>query len=77
MLTATINKHTSRIAKTYLKEIIKSNVEKRMPKNISDLEQFMTEEWNSIPNSILINPAESMPRCCELVIESNGERINY
>src|SRR5438105_2962520 len=71
-------KHTSRIAKAYLKEnvpeildwpsnspdlnpienlwaIIKRNVEKRMPKNISDLEQFMTEEWNSIPNSILIN----------------------
>jgi transposase len=57
--------------------LVKTNVEKRMPKNGEDLMQFMVQEWNSIPNSILINLARSMRRRCELVIESNGERIPY
>ena len=39
----------------------------------------MTEEWNSIPEleSVLNNLVNSMCRRCELVIESNGERINF
>ena len=28
--------------------IVKSNVEKRLPKNLNSLKEFMTEEWNSI-----------------------------
>lgn len=57
--------------------IIKSNVEKRMPKNINDLEQFMIEEWQKIPQAVLINLTKSMKRRCELIIENNGERIPY
>ena len=45
--------------------------------NAEKLEQFMVEEWNSIPNSVLINLVGSMRRRCELVIENNGERIPY
>ena len=57
--------------------IVKSKVEKRMPKNISDLEEFMVEEWQNIPETVLINFSESMKRRCELIIENNGERIPY
>ena len=57
--------------------IVKRNVEKRMPQNIRNLERLMSEEWQNIPSSILISLVESMPRRCQLVIESNGERINY
>jgi len=57
--------------------IVKGNVEKRMPKNLKDLEKFMTEEWNAIQESVLNNLVNSMRRRCELVIENNGERINF
>jgi transposase len=57
--------------------IVKSNVEKQMPKNLIDLHQFMVEEWDSIPQLTLINLIRSMKRRCELVIEKNGERISY
>ncbi|PKC15852.1 hypothetical protein RhiirA5_237890, partial [Rhizophagus irregularis] len=52
--------------------IIKSKVEKRMPKNISELEEFMVEEWENIPETVLINLSKSMRRRCELIIENNG-----
>ena len=93
-------KHTSRVAKAYLKEnvpavmdwpsnspdlnpienlwaIVKRNVEKRMPKNIDELEQFMSEEWGNIPENVLVNLVGSMSRRCDLIIQGNGERINY
>lgn len=54
--------------------IVKNNVERKMPKNLS---QFMVEEWNDIPQSILIGLVNSMKRRCELIIESNGDRISY
>ena len=57
--------------------IVKRNVEKRMPRNIEDLEQFMKEEWQNIPDSIVINLVNSMSRRCQSVTERNGERINY
>ena len=57
--------------------IVKRNVEKRMPKNLAELEQFMAEEWDAIPNSLLISLIHSMKSRCELVIENNGERISY
>ncbi|PKY25042.1 hypothetical protein RhiirB3_439825 [Rhizophagus irregularis] len=54
--------------------IIKSKVEKRMPNNLDDLENFMIEEWENIPENALINFSSSMRRRCELIIENNGER---
>ena len=48
-----------------------------MPKNLGELERFIMEEWNRIPENMLINLIESMRQCCELIIESNGEWIPY
>ena len=53
--------------------IVKRNVEKRRPKNLSELESFLGEEWDNIPNSLLINLVDSMSRGCNEVIEKNGE----
>ncbi|GBB96986.1 hypothetical protein RclHR1_02890013 [Rhizophagus clarus] len=57
--------------------IVKGKVEKRMSKNLDDLERFMAEEWENIPNTVLINFSKSMKRRCELIIGKNGERIPY
>jgi len=57
--------------------IVKGNVEKRMPKNINKLEQFMVEEWRSISDTVIKNLVGSMRHCCELIIENHGERIAY
>jgi len=57
--------------------IVKRNVELRRPKNLSELEHFLGEEWGNIPNSLLINLVNSMSQCCKEVIEKNGERISY
>ena len=57
--------------------IVKNNVERRMPKNLGELERFMVEEWDRIPESMLINLVASMKRRCELIIVTNGERIPY
>ena len=48
-----------------------------MPKNINELEGFMMEEWENIPETVLVNLSKSMRRRCELIIEKNGERIPY
>ncbi len=57
--------------------IVKRNVELRRPKNLSELEHFLGEEWGNIPNSLLINLVNSMSQHCKEVIEKNGERISY
>ena len=57
--------------------IVKRNVEKRRPKNLSELESFLGEEWDNIPNSLLISLVDSMSQRCNEVIEKNGERISY
>jgi transposase len=57
--------------------IVKRNVEKRMPKNLDELEQFMVEEWNKIPDSILKSLVDSMRNRCLEVIEKNGETISF
>jgi transposase len=57
--------------------IVKGNVEKRQPKNLTELERFMKEEWDNIPNTFVINLVRSMKERCELIIKKNGERIPY
>ena len=57
--------------------IVKRNVEKRMPRNLEDLERMMVEEWNNIPDETIINLVKSMKNRCQLVIKNNGERIDY
>ncbi len=57
--------------------IVKGNIERRMPKNLNDLEKFMIEEWQVIPESVIINLVGSMKRRCKLILENNGELISY
>ena len=57
--------------------IVKTNVERRKPNNFKELEQFMAEEWNNIPNTVLINLVDLMKCRCELIIENNGDCIPY
>ena len=57
--------------------IMKNNVEKRMPRNVDELKQFMVEEWEKIPQETVKNIIMSMKRRCELVLEKNGDRISY
>lgn len=57
--------------------IVKRNVEKRKPKNLGQLESFMKEEWDLIPNDTLESLIKSMKRRCMLVIENKGDTIDY
>ena len=57
--------------------IIKHEVEKRMPSNISELHQYLTEEWQKIPSTTLVNLIKSMNRHCQLIIDNNSDRIPY
>jgi len=57
--------------------LLNETSKEKMPQNQKDLTDFMKEEWDAIPESILINLIKSMRRRCELVIENNGERTPY
>jgi len=57
--------------------LVKRNVEKRKPKNLDDLGEFMVEEWEKIPDEIINNLVRSMKRRCEEIIRTKGERINF
>ena len=57
--------------------IIKNKVEKRMPKDVEQLKEFLAEEWEAIPEETVINLVRSMKTRCELVLEKNGDRIPY
>ena len=48
-----------------------------MPKNCHELELFMMEEWANIPQTILMNLVNSMPKRCQAIIDNNGERIDF
>ena len=52
-------------------------MERRQPKNLAELERFMAEEWDDLPNTIVISLVRSMKKRCDLVIKNNGERISY
>ncbi|CAG8814684.1 1117_t:CDS:2, partial [Dentiscutata erythropus] len=53
--------------------IVKGKVEKRWPKNLTELEWFMVEEWKKISESILENLVGSMKERCKFIIEKNEE----
>jgi transposase len=58
-------------------QIVKNNVEKRMPKDISELTKFMVEEWEAIPDETVNNLVSSIKNRCELLLEKDGDRISY
>lgn len=55
--------------------VVKTNVEKRWPKNLDELERFMTEEWEKIPYDVLRNLVGSMRYRCQYVLDNNGDRV--
>ena len=57
--------------------IIKRKVEKRKPKNIDELELFLTEEFYNVETNIAKNSVLSMENRCLSLISSKGERIKY
>ncbi len=58
-------------------QIMKNNVEKRMPQNIDELTRFLAEEWEAIPQETVNNLVASMKNRCESVLAKNGDRISY
>ena len=58
-------------------KIFKDKVERRMPKNIEELKQFLAEEWDAIPENVVNNLIQSMKIRCELILEKDGERIPF
>src|ERR1043165_5363919 len=77
-------KHTSHIAKDFIAENQihaldwPSNSPDLNPiENVNELTQFLTEEWDAIPQMIVNNLVLSMKTRCELILEKNGNRISY
>ena len=58
-------------------QIMKNNVEKRMPRNTDELMRFMIEEWDAIPQEIVNNLVSSMKSRCESILANNGNRVSY
>jgi len=52
--------------------LVKNNVEKRMPKDTTELSRFMVEEWEPISQEVVNNLIESMSRRCDLVLKLVG-----
>jgi len=46
-------------------QIMKNNVEKRMPQNTDELMRFMVEEWDAIPQEVVNNLVSSMQSRCK------------
>jgi len=57
--------------------MVKRNVEKRMPRSLDELESFLKEEWDLIPDDTLNNLIKSMKNRCREVIRKNGDHIDY
>jgi len=57
--------------------IVKRKVEKRKPKNIDELELFLSEEFKNIDVNTVKNSVMSMKKRCLSLIDSKGERIKY
>ena len=58
-------------------QIMKNNVEKRIPRNTDELMRFMIEEWDVIPQEIVNNLVSSMKSRYKLILANNGDRISY
>ena len=57
--------------------ILKSNVDKRKPKDVNELQEFAREEWRKIPQKVIRACIGSMPNRLEQVIERGGNKIDY
>lgn len=56
---------------------LKKAVEKRQPKDTTELRQMVVEEWNSIPQWKIDHCILSMPKRLSAVLAANGKTIKY
>ena len=56
---------------------LKQHVAKHHPKTLDALETCIVESWNSLTPEFLKPYWKSMKRRCQLVIDSDGNKINY
>lgn len=59
--------------------VMQENLRKRTPppSNLTELKRMVQEEWVALPESLLHNLVESMPRRVNAVIEANGGPTPY
>jgi len=55
--------------------IIKPRIKRKNPKTIDELKKYITEEWNSIPKSIIENLCKNYIKRVKKVIELDGARL--
>jgi transposase len=56
---------------------LKRRIEQRFPRNLSELRQFLTEEWESTPQSTCSSLVNSMPDRMRAVIDVEGHKTGY
>lgn len=56
---------------------LKIKVREQDPRNILELKEIITEEWEKIDPQVTKNSVESMNRRCQAVIDAKGGHINY
>ena len=54
---------------------LKPKIKKRNPKNLEELKKYTLEEWNSIPNRIILKCVEGYIKKLKKIIELGGERL--
>ncbi len=57
--------------------VLKRRVYARNPKGTMELEEYINEEWEKIPDRTVRSLVESMDDRIEMLIESEGEAIDY
>ena len=57
--------------------ILKYKIDQKNPTSLEDLRERIQEEWNSLDVKIAKNLVKSIPHRLQLVLNHNGNRINY
>lgn len=63
------------VADFFLWGFLKDKVFARCPSTIDELKQFITEEFNLIPQEIIAKACRSVPRRLELCLEIEGQQL--
>ena len=57
--------------------MLKTNVERRQPGDISSLKMYIQEEWDNLTMDYIMSLHNSIPTRLNKCIEANGNVINY
>ena len=61
----------------HLWDLLGRRVKARGPQTVQELEKYLIEEWNSIPQNKISNLIKSMRRRVLCVVEANGAHTRY